>query len=93
MEWKLTRSAEAATGTTPKGDWLIPFFIDWGDTPHPSSNNPTGCTLIEIKATHPNPEMIRQMLSAMQVDCTVEQGDHPQLTAIIDTPKGRVELT
>ncbi|MFK7803521.1 MAG: VOC family protein [Anaerolineae bacterium] len=92
MEWALTRSAEAAAGTTPKGDWLIPFFIDWGQTPHPSGNNPAGCTLLEVKATHPDPEPIRQMLAAMQVNCAIEKGEQAQLIAIVDTPNGKVEL-
>lgn len=92
MEWKLTRSAEAAAGTTPKGDWLIPFLIDWGQTPHPSNNNPTGCTLLEVKATHPDPKLIRKMLAALQVECAVEKGEQAQLIVVIDTPNGRVEL-
>ena len=93
MQCKLTRSPEAAAGTTPKGDWLIPFLIDWGNTPHPSNNNPTGCTLLEVKATHPNPESIRKMLAAIQVECAVEKGDKAQLIAIVDTPNGRMVLS
>lgn len=92
MEWKLTRSAEAAAGTTPKGDWLIPFLIDWGNTPHPSKNNPGGCTLQQVKAIHPDPAPIRSMLAALQVDCAVEQGETPQLIAVVDTPNGQIEL-
>lgn len=92
MEWALTRSAEAAAGTTPRGDWLIPFFIDWGQTPHPSKNNPAGCTLLEVKAQHPDPEPIRQMLAAMQVNCVVEKGEQAQLIALVETPDGKIEL-
>lgn len=92
MHWKLTRRPEAIAGTTPEGDWLIPFLIDWGDTAHPADNNPAGCELIEVQAIHPTPQPIRHMLEAMQVNCTVEQGDRPQLIALIDTPNGLKEL-
>lgn len=92
MEWKLTRRPEATAGTTPQGDWLIPFLIDWGVTPHPSESSPAGCTLLEVKAIHPDPEPIRQMLAAMQVNCVVEKGEQVQLIAVLDTPNGQVEL-
>ncbi len=92
MNWKLTRRDEAITGDNPPGNWLIPFLIDWGNTPHPAKNNPTGCTLVSVRATHPEPEPVRHMLATLGVDCPVEKGDSVQLIATVDTPKGLLEL-
>ncbi|MEM8862966.1 MAG: VOC family protein [Chloroflexota bacterium] len=92
MEWKLTRRPEAVAGTNPPGDWLVPFLIDWGETLHPAQNNPAGCTLISLEATHPDPDSVQTMLDALGVECIVKQGDAVQLIASIDTPNGRVEL-
>ena len=40
LSWQSTSRPEAARGETPPGDWLIPFVIDWGDTPHPAATTP-----------------------------------------------------
>lgn len=93
MEWKLTRRPEAVLGINPPGDWLVPFLIDWGQTPHPAKNNPAGCNMIGIQAIHPDPESIAVMLTALGVDCPVKQGKNPQLIATLDTPNGLVQLS
>ena len=92
MAWKLTRRPEAVLGKNPPGDWLVPFLIDWGQTPHPAQNNPAGCQLVAVKAIHPEPAGIEAMLEALGVECHVSRGEQAQLIAIIDTPSGRVEL-
>ena len=92
MHWKLTRRPEAVLGTNPLGDWLVPFLIDWGQTTHPAQNNPKGCTLVEVKAFHPDPVRVQKLMNAMQVVCAISYGETPQLTAVIQTPNGLVEL-
>ena len=47
------------------GDGLIPFLIDWGSSPHPSNMTPQGCKLLKIRAEHPNPQKILEVLDAM----------------------------
>ena len=37
LKWQSTKRPESLLGTTPPGDWLVPFIIYWGDTPHPAS--------------------------------------------------------
>jgi hypothetical protein len=84
LEWRLTRSGN--------GDGLVPFLIDWGTTRHPSTTSAGGCTLVEFRAEHPDPDAIRRMLAAIGVDLPVTGGPAPALAAVIDTPKGRAEL-
>lgn len=92
MEWRLTRRPEAAAGETPVGDWLIPFIIDWGDTPHPAASAPSGCRLREILAFHPDPDGIRTIMKAIGIELPVDAGQIPKLTAVLETPNGVVTL-
>lgn len=89
IEWRSTR----LVGWPPPGDGLVPFLIEWGQTtPHPATDSPTGCTLVSLRAEHPDPAAIRRMLAALGLDVPVSEGSAPALFAVIDTPKRRVTL-
>jgi len=89
ITWRSTR----LVGWPPPGDGLVPFLIEWGEgTPHPSSDSPTGCTLVSLRAEHPAPAVIREMLTSLGLDVAVTEGAVPALFAVIDTPKGRKKL-
>jgi len=86
LSWQLTVSASL------NGDGIVPFFIDWGATPHPASALPKGCKLIGLRAVHPNPERVHAMLVGIGLNVPVEAGAAPALIALISTPRGDVEL-
>jgi hypothetical protein len=87
LNWTLTRAPE------PEGDGLVPFLIDWGTTAHPSATAPEGCTLVRLRGEHPNAAHVLDALLALDtMDITVIPGPEPALIAIIDSPKGEVEL-
>jgi hypothetical protein len=71
---------------------LIPYFIDWGTSPHPSSTAPRGATLVSFRAEHPDGPRLQDMLRQLGLNLMVQKGAHPALIAIIEGPKGRVEL-
>ena len=71
---------------------LVPFFIDWGDTPHPARGAAPGATLISLRAEHPDPENVQRMLGALGLDLPVVQGANPALVATIAGTRGRVDL-
>jgi hypothetical protein len=71
---------------------LIPYFIDWGTSPHPSTTAPRGATLVAFRAEHPDAERVQGMLRQLGLNLIVRTGARPALIAIIDSPKGRVEL-
>jgi hypothetical protein len=73
-------------------DGLVPFLIDWGGTASPAGSAPAGCRLAGLRAWHPRPESVRAALDALGVALDVHQADTPALTALLDTPNGRVEL-
>ena len=77
---------------TMLGDGLVPFFIDWGVSPHPATQAAQGLTLAELRAEHPSPDHIVRMLNVLNVVITVTKASSPALVAIIDGPNGRVEL-
>jgi hypothetical protein len=74
------------------GDGIVPFFIDWGRTPHPSAGAVQGASLIGLRAEHPNPERVRDLLARLELRLGVQRGETPALVATIAGPRGRVEL-
>jgi hypothetical protein len=86
LSWRLTASS------TLNADGLVPFFIDWGATPHPASSLPKGCTLISLRAEHPTAERVRGMLVGIGLELPVEAAAAPALIALVRTPRGDVEL-
>ncbi len=73
-------------------DRLIPYFIDWGTSPHPARTAPRGVTLLALRAEHPDAARVEQILKALGQDLAVTHGPKPALIATFDSPKGRVEL-
>lgn len=77
---------------TVLGDGIVPFFIDWGRTPHPSQTAAPGVRLVALRAEHPDAARVQAMLRQLGLDLPVKQGPAPALSATLETPKGHVEL-
>lgn len=86
LSWALTDPYTEIAGG------VVPFFIDWGKTPHPAGNAPRGAALVALRAEHPDPERVRKMFATLELDVDVSAGPRPALIAVLDTPNGRVEL-
>ena len=84
LAWRLTLTA--------LGDGIVPFFIDWGQTPHPARTAATGATLIDLRAEHPDAERVQKILTQLGLELPVQAGARPALIATISSPRGRVEL-
>ena len=83
------------TVTSPRamlGDGLVPFFIDWGSSPHPSTTAAMGATLVGLRAEHPDASRIQQMTHAIGMELPVTRGSSPALIATIEGPNGGVTL-
>jgi hypothetical protein len=87
LKWSLTDPL------SNPGDGLIPFLIDWRDTPHPGSATPKGCMLLALSGKHPNPGIIQQMLQAIELDFEIEKGKTIELTATIQAPNGLIKIS
>ena len=77
---------------TVLADGLVPYFIDWGTSPHPSATAARGATLVQVRAEHPDAPRAQMMLDALGLDLRVQKGAAPAIIATIDSPRGRVEL-
>lgn len=86
LSWRFTDPG------TLVADGIIPFFIDWGTSPHPAHSAARGATLVELRAEHPDHQRVQQMLDQLGLTLEVVKGTRPALIAVIDSPRGRVEV-
>ena len=86
LRWRFTDPA------TVVGDGLVPFLIDWGESPHPAGDGTPPCTLVDLRAEHPEAEGITRMLAELDLELSVGPGPVPALIATLKTAKGRLEL-
>jgi hypothetical protein len=86
LSWRYTSPA------TVLGGGLVPFFIDWGATPHPAGRAARGARLVTFRAEHPDRASVRDILTKLGLELPVAAGPDPVLIAEVASPKGRVEL-
>src|SRR5262249_51031797 len=86
LEWRYTDPR------TVLADGLLPFFIDWGRSPHPAQTAAQRASLITLRGEHPDAQRVQHLLHELRLDLPVRSGAAPALIAIIDSPRGRVEL-
>jgi hypothetical protein len=87
LTWRLTDP------DTVIADGVAPFFIDWGDTPHPASTASRAGTLLELHGVHPDAAGVRRTFEVLGIrDVAVGAADAPRLLARIETPGGVVEI-
>ena len=86
LSWRFTNPR------TVVADGLVPFLIDWGGSPHPARAAAQGLRLVELRAEHPDPATVEPMLRALGLDLEVTKAPVPALVAVIDGPRGAVEV-
>jgi hypothetical protein len=77
---------------TVEADRLVPYFIDWGTSPHPARTAARGASLVDLRAEHPDAPRVEHMLRQIGLALPVRTGPKPSVIATIDGLKGRVEL-
>lgn len=88
--WRLTVPKD---GHLPM-DGLLPAFIEWSPGPHPSTGQQDlGVTLDKVQLTHPNPNELTEILTALGVEHLAEVGaGDAALSFALTTPNGAVVL-
>ena len=86
LRWRMTDPRKA------RADGVLPFFIDWGDTPHPGTTAPRAGSLLALRAEHPQAAEVEAQLAHLELALPVTQADAPLLVATIATPRGVIEL-
>ena len=71
----------------------VPFYIDWGDTPHPSDTSVKGLRLKSLRAIHPDPDGLAAVYAGLGLLVTVAAGAAPGFELRIDTPRGERVFT
>jgi hypothetical protein len=87
LAWELTDPLMVRSGG------VVPFFIDWGSSPHPGAAAPAVVALQDFHAEHPSPEVVRRQLEALGLDLRVTRGAAPRLLASLRTADGTVMLS
>jgi hypothetical protein len=86
LTWRLTDPA------TLVADGIVPFFIEWGATPHPAGAGPYQARLTGLRAEHPDGDRIAAQLLQLGVGWEIRLAPEPALIAMLETPRGPVEL-
>ena len=86
LAWQMTSPFSLLEGG------LIPFFIDWGMSPHPAASASAGLSLIELRAEHPSPQVLAHTFEVLGVSIPIRQSPKASLVATIAGPRGQIEL-
>ena len=86
LAWRLTDPEPLVA------DGVVPFFIDWGSSPHPARSAAQGASLVSFHVEHDDATGVQRMLRALGLDVAVVPANRAALVAVIDSPRGRVEL-
>jgi len=86
LGWKLT---PFPTGHIP---FLVPFLIDWGDTPHPSTTAAQGARLLDFRIETPDPDACNRALEALDLEIRAQGGEASALIANLAGPTGQMTL-
>lgn len=75
---------------TPAGvlDGLVPFLIDWGPTPHPTSRELPAIPLLMVTGVHPDPGAVRKVTAALGLEFLVRKDTRPSLVAVLGKASG-----
>lgn len=70
----------------------VPFFIDWGATPHPSTTSAQGLELLSFEVVHPEPDRLSDLYRRIGVSVNVANGAVPGFRLRMHTPIGEQTL-
>jgi hypothetical protein len=87
LSWQFTDPA------TIVADGLMPFFIDWGSSPHPAISAPRGPALVSLRGQHPEPAVVERLLAVVGIELPIEQGPYPRLLATLKVAGRQIELS
>ena len=71
---------------------LVPFFIDWLETPHPATTNPVAGQYRGLEIRTPDAAALNEIFAGLGIAMSAKQADAVDLTAIIETANGEIRL-
>jgi len=88
LEWELSFPLETSSNQV----MVVPFFIDWGTSPHPTSHRMKSAQLLALELIHPDPDNLAKTAQVLELDVNVSIGAEPKLNARILCPSGEILL-
>ena len=88
----ITLSWQVTNPRTFVADGIVPFFIDWGRSPHPAQSAAKGASLVALRAEHPDAAGVQRMLRDLGLPLEVGSAVRAAIIATIDGPRGRIEV-
>ena len=86
LHWKTVNLKDDANG-------MLPFFIEWSaDSPHPSSDAPSGCQLLRFELLSPDPAALDKQITLLNLKAPLAKNPDPQLHAVISGHKGKLDV-
>lgn len=92
MERATSEGGELRWRLTAPRAGVVPFLIDWGNSPHPTKTLQSPCELRALRIESPDLDSNKPIIEAFGVDVDLRPGFEDRLAATIDTPLGRVVL-
>ena len=71
---------------------LMPFFINWKGSVHPTSSLANKCQLVELKMQHPRAEEIMKIFKALGIKQEVVKSDEVSMEAVLETKRGVLRI-
>ena len=72
---------------------ILPFMTDWSQSDvHPSDSLQAGCMLQNIEFYHPNPSLLKPILSNLGVDIIIKKSEKSRIVISVESPNGIVHL-
>ena len=72
---------------------LLPFFIDWRDSPHPSATLAVGARLQDLTLGSPDADVLAPLLAYLRIPVTVTPDAKPWLRATLTGAFGDIVLS
>lgn len=88
LSWHLALPPDASL----REGGIVPFLIDWQESPHPAEETPAAGRLLELSGEHPWPAEAAGLLTALGVELSLTPGPRPRLVARLETPAGLLVL-
>jgi len=86
LSWQLLFLTQHAYGG------LLPFFIDWQDTPHPSVSAPLGGAATDLTIRSTQAQRLNQLFASLEIDASAAEAEADALSVQFKTRTGLVVL-
>jgi hypothetical protein len=95
VQWRNTRHSPKFIQRWPTPQLVdpagvVPFLVDWGDTPAPPSWGLPSVRLMSVMATHPAPDQVQPVLDALGVDLPLVERHQAGFTVVLEGLHGAV---